>query len=92
MTTARGHLDWCVERAMEYANRGDMTSAWASFGSDVLKHEGTCPGPLVWFDAGPEEAAGAIVECATCGYIATTGNFHDPAHAQTPVMGEGLAS
>lgn len=39
--TAREHLDWCVERAMEYANRGDMTNAWASFSSDVTKHDGT---------------------------------------------------
>jgi hypothetical protein len=39
--TAKEHLDWCVERAMEYANQGDMPQAWASFGSDCLKHEGT---------------------------------------------------
>jgi hypothetical protein len=39
--TAKEHLDWCVERAMEYANRGEMVSAWASFASDVTKHEGT---------------------------------------------------
>lgn len=39
--TPREHLDWCVERAMEYADAGDMPSAWASFGSDVLKHEQT---------------------------------------------------
>jgi len=26
---------------MEYADRGDMTNAWASFGSDVTKHKGT---------------------------------------------------
>jgi hypothetical protein len=41
VSTAREHLDWCVERAMEYANEGDMLDAWASFGSDCLKHEGT---------------------------------------------------
>lgn len=51
----------------------------------------TCGGPLVWFDAGPEPQDGAIVECASCDYVATTGNFHDDAHAQTPVMKEGLA-
>jgi len=39
--TAKEHLDWCVERAMAYANRGDMTNAWASFVSDVKKHPGT---------------------------------------------------
>ena len=38
---AREHLDWCVERAMDYANTGDMPQAWASFGSDVGKHEDT---------------------------------------------------
>lgn len=37
----REHLQWCVERAMEYANRGDMPTAWASFASDVTKHERT---------------------------------------------------
>jgi hypothetical protein len=41
MSTAREHLDWCVERAMEYANRGEMVTAWASFASDCTKHEGT---------------------------------------------------
>jgi len=41
VTTAKEHLNWCVERATEYANRGDMTNAWASFTSDVRKHEGT---------------------------------------------------
>lgn len=39
--TGREHLAWCVERAMEYANRGDMAQAWASFASDVTKHEAT---------------------------------------------------
>lgn len=38
---AREHLDWCVQRAMEYANAGDMSQAWASFLSDVRKHPGT---------------------------------------------------
>lgn len=41
MTTAREHLDWCIERAMEYANRGDMAKAWASFGLNVRSHPGT---------------------------------------------------
>ena len=39
--TGREHLNWCVERAMEYADAGDMPNAWASFGSDVRKHEAT---------------------------------------------------
>lgn len=40
-TTAKEHLAWCVGRAMEYAERGDMTNAWASFASDVRTHVGT---------------------------------------------------
>lgn len=39
--TAQEHLDWCVYRAMEYADAGDMPQAWASLLSDVGKHEGT---------------------------------------------------
>lgn len=39
--TGREHLDWCVERAMEYAERGDWSNAWASFISDVRKHSAT---------------------------------------------------
>lgn len=41
LSPARHHLNWCVERAMAYAERGDMPQAWASFASDVRKHEGT---------------------------------------------------
>ena len=41
MTTAREHLDWCVERAMVYADAGEWPNAWASFASDVDKHKGT---------------------------------------------------
>lgn len=39
--TGREHLDWCVERAMEYAEQGDWPNAWASFISDVRKHPAT---------------------------------------------------
>jgi hypothetical protein len=39
--TAKEHLAWCVERAMEYADQGDMTNAWASFLSDCNKHPDT---------------------------------------------------
>jgi hypothetical protein len=48
--TAKEHLDWCVERAMVYADMGDMPQAWASFGSDCRKHEGTAhiPGHLLF--------------------------------------------
>jgi hypothetical protein len=39
--TGRAHLDWCIARAMEYANAGELTLAWASFISDVRKHPET---------------------------------------------------
>lgn len=46
-----------------------------------------CEGPMIWF----ETEDGAILECP-CGYVVTTGNFNDDAHAETPVLREGLAS
>jgi len=50
-----------------------------------------CPGPLVWFAVGdPEDAA--ILECAACGYLVVTGGWNDHAHADTPVLREGLAA
>lgn len=39
--TAKEHLAFCVERAMEYADQGNMVQAWASFLSDCNKHAGT---------------------------------------------------
>lgn len=51
-----------------------------------------CSGPLVWFDSAPVvcdagyEHNGAILECAVCGSIFTTGNYLDLAHAETPVF------
>lgn len=39
--TAREHLDWATERAMQYFDAGDKTNAFASFLSDVGKHDGT---------------------------------------------------
>lgn len=35
------HLDWCKKRAMEYVEMGDTTQAFASFMSDMGKHEET---------------------------------------------------
>ena len=35
------HLAWCKQRALEYADRGDMASAIASMGSDLNKHPDT---------------------------------------------------
>lgn len=49
----------------------------------------TCAGPLIWFDV---EDCGAILECATCEYVIVTGNFHDEAHTETPLLREGMAT
>ena len=40
MTPAE-HLKWCKERALQYADRGDLTGAAASMASDMLKHPET---------------------------------------------------
>ena len=41
VTTPREHLSWCKGRAMDYVDRGQLDQAWASFVSDMRKHEGT---------------------------------------------------
>jgi hypothetical protein len=35
------HLQWCKDRALEYADRGDVANAMASMGSDLSKHPET---------------------------------------------------
>ena len=35
------HLQWCKDRANEYVDRNDMPNAFASFQSDMSKHEET---------------------------------------------------
>ena len=35
------HLAWAKERALEYAERGDVANAMASLGSDLNKHPET---------------------------------------------------
>lgn len=35
------HLQWAKDRALEYADRGDLANAMASLGSDLNKHPGT---------------------------------------------------
>lgn len=44
-----------------------------------------CAGPLIWFGVGEPEEDAAILECP-CGYVVTTGNFNDEAHAHAPVL------
>ena len=35
------HIEWCKKRALEYVDRGDLTNAYASMGSDLTKHSET---------------------------------------------------
>ncbi len=35
------HLKWCKNRALEYVDHGDNAQAYASFISDMSKHEET---------------------------------------------------
>lgn len=46
-STRAEHLAWCKERALEYADTGDLAGAMASIGSDLRKHPETRnhPGP-----------------------------------------------
>lgn len=39
--TREEHLDWCKQRALEYVERGDLTSAYGSMVSDLGKHPDT---------------------------------------------------
>lgn len=39
--TREAHLEWCKKRAMEYVDAGDLTQAYASFGSDMSGHPET---------------------------------------------------
>lgn len=36
-----GHLQWCKDRALKYAEVGDFIEAFNSFQSDMNKHEET---------------------------------------------------
>ena len=35
------HLQWCKDRALEYVNEDDLQNAFASFQSDMRKHDET---------------------------------------------------
>lgn len=56
-----------------------------------------CPGPLIWYDVEGTLCSchghtAAILECACCGYIVVSGNYHDAAHSGTEMMREGMAN
>ena len=48
MRSRAEHLAWCKQRALEYADLGDVATAHASLASDMSKHPGTVwhPGPM----------------------------------------------
>lgn len=39
--TRQEHLEWCKQRAIEYVETGDTQNAFASFQSDMRKHDET---------------------------------------------------
>ncbi len=39
--TRSEHLQWCKDRALEYVNNGDLTTAYASMASNLNKHKET---------------------------------------------------
>lgn len=52
-----------------------------------------CAGPLVWFDVDTFmcrlcafKHAACIILCSVCGYVVTSGNYHDDAHADTDMI------
>ena len=45
--TRSEHLEWCKQRALEYAENGDISSAIASMGSDLGKHPETKDHPAI---------------------------------------------
>lgn len=40
-TTRSEHLEWCINRAMEYINRDQISEAYSSIISDLHKHPET---------------------------------------------------
>ena len=41
ISTRKGHLSWCKQRALEYVEEGDVQGAWGSMVSDLGKHDET---------------------------------------------------
>ena len=35
------HVEWCKQRALEYVDKGELSDAFASMGSDLNKHPDT---------------------------------------------------
>ena len=45
--TRNEHLEWCQLRALKYVDDNDLYNAYASFASDMSKHEETSDNPAV---------------------------------------------
>ena len=45
--TREERLRWCKDRALEYADRGDLAGALASLTSDLRKHPETAPSAAI---------------------------------------------
>ena len=46
-STGAEHLQWCKDRAAQYLAIGDASEAWASFCSDMQKHDETRQHPAL---------------------------------------------
>lgn len=47
MSTRVEHLAWCKERALAYVERGELSTAWSSFISDMSKDAETAGHQLI---------------------------------------------
>jgi hypothetical protein len=47
MMTRAEHLQWAKDRALEYADRGEVSEAMASLASDLGKHPDTAAHPAI---------------------------------------------
>lgn len=65
------HLQWCKDRALAYADRGDNTNAIASMASDMSKH--------------PETENHAALQLMVM--LAMTGNFDRPGELRRFIEG-----
>ena len=45
--TRQEHLEWCKQRALVYCDIDDLTQAFASFTSDMEKHDETANHPFL---------------------------------------------
>ena len=73
--TRTEHLQWAKDRALEYADRGDVANAMASLGSDLRKH--------------PDTAASAAIVVDLMMPLAMIGDFERPGELRKFIEGFG---